>query len=104
MKQFDVYSVHLDLTIGAEIKKTRPAVIVSPDVMNKFLNTVIVAPLTSTEKGYPSRVPSSFKGQDGEIVLDQIRTVDKARLVKKLGKINAESASDVRQVLQTMFQ
>jgi mRNA interferase MazF len=103
MKQFDVYSVNLDPTIGAEIKKTRPAVIVSPDVMNKFLNTVIVAPLTSTVKGYPSRVPSSFKGQEGEIVLDQVTAVDKARLVKKLGKISAESADDVLQVLQTMF-
>ncbi len=104
MKQFDVYSVNLDPTIGAEIKKTRPAVIVSPDVMNRFLNTVIVAPLTSTVKGYPSRVHSSFKGHEGEIVLDQVRAVDKARLVKKLGKINAESAADVLQVLQTMFR
>jgi mRNA interferase MazF len=104
MKQFDVYSVNLDPTIGAEIKKTRPAVIVSPDVMNKFLNTVIVAPLTSTVKGYPSRVSTSFKGQEGEIVLDQIRAVDKARLLKKLGKIDAESAADVLQVLQTMFR
>lgn len=103
MKQFDVYSVNLDPTVGSEIKKTRPAVIVSPDVMNKFLNTVIVAPLTSTVKGYPSRISSSFKGQDGEIVLDQLRAVDKARLVKRLGKISADSAGDVLQVLQTMF-
>jgi mRNA interferase MazF len=104
MKQFDVYSVNLDPTTGSEFRKTRPGVIVSPDVMNKHLKTVIVAPLTSTLKGYPSRVHTRFKGQDGEIALDQVRAVDKTRLVKRLGKIDPQTADAALQVLQTMFQ
>ena len=104
MKQFEVYMVNLDPTLGAEMKKSRPAVIVSPDVMNKNLQTVIVAPLTHTIKGYPSRVTSQFQKQTGEIVLDQIRAVDKARLVKKLGAVDAGTSSDLLKGLQTMFQ
>jgi mRNA interferase MazF len=104
MKQFEVYQVNLDPTIGAEIKKSRPAVIISPNVMNKHLKTVIVAPLTHTIKGYPSRVISQFKSQQGEVVLDQIRAVDKLRLGKKLGTMDAGTSSDILRVLQTMFQ
>lgn len=103
MKQFDVYLVNLDPTVGAEIKKSRPAVIVSPDVLNKHLQTIIIAPLTHTLKGYPSRVPSRFKGEEGEIVLDQVRAVDKVRLVKKLGSLDAATATNIKKVLQTMF-
>lgn len=104
MKQFEVYMVNLDPTLGAEMKKSRSAVIVSPDVMNKNLQTVIVAPLTHTIKGYPSRVTSQFQKQIGEIALDQSRAVDKARLVKKLGAVDAGTSSDILKVLQTMFQ
>ena len=104
MKQFDVYVVILDPTIGAEIKKSRPAVIISPTVMNKHLQTVIVAPLTHTIKGYPSRVISRFQNQPGEIALDQIRAVDKLRLVKKLGTVDTGTSSDILKILQTMFQ
>jgi len=104
MKQFEVYQVNLDPTIGAEIKKSRPAVIISPNVMNKHLQTVIVAPLTHTVKGYPSRVISQFKNQRGEVALDQIRAVDKFRLTKKLGTVDASTSSDILKVLQTMFQ
>jgi mRNA interferase MazF len=104
MKQFDVYQVNLDPTIGAEIKKSRPAVILSPNAMNKHLETVIVAPLTHSVKGYPSRVISHFKNQAGEIVLDQLRAVDKLRLSKKLGTVDAGTSSDILKVLQTMFQ
>lgn len=96
--------VNLDPTEGAEMKKSRPAVIVSPDVMNKNLRTVIVAPVTHTIKGYPSRVRSQFQKQAGEIVLDQIRAVDKSRLVKKLGVVDTSTCSDILRVLQTMFQ
>jgi mRNA interferase MazF len=103
MKQFDVYLVNLDPTVGSEIKKSRPAVIVSPDVMNKLLNTVIVAPITSTQKGYPSRVSSNLKGKAGEIVLDQIRAVDKVRLAKKMGRVESRTAHNIKLVLQTMF-
>jgi len=103
MKQFEVFTVNLDPTTGAEIKKTRPAVIVSPDAMNKHLQTVIVAPLTHTLKGYPSRVGSLFGGKQGEIVLDQIRAVDKTRLLRKLGTLDSNSSNAVKLVLQTMF-
>lgn len=103
MKQFDIFLVNLDPTIGSEIKKSRPAVIISPDAMNKVLNTVIIAPLTATIKGYPSRISSQINGQHGEIVLDQIRTVDKIRLSKKLGKTNSKTSRNIKLVLQTMF-
>jgi mRNA interferase MazF len=103
MKQFEVYVVNLDPKIGSEIKKSRPAVIVSPDAMNKYLMTLIVAPLTHSVKGYPSRVPSNFQNQGGEIVLDQILTVDKSRLIKKLGMIDKNSAQAIKDILKTMF-
>ncbi len=102
--RFDVFLVNLDPTIGAEIKKSRPCVIISPDVMNKHLNTVIVAPLTSTSKYYPSRIISKFNDQTGEIVLDQIRAIDKLRLIKKLGVIDKRTAEGVCKILHTMFQ
>jgi len=104
MKQFEVYQVNLDPTIGAEIKKSRPAVIISPNVMNKHLKTVIVAPLTHTIKGYPSRVINQFQNQPGEIALDKMRAVDKLRLKKKLGIVDAGTSSGILKVLQTMFQ
>ena len=103
MKQFDVYLVELDPTKGSEMQKTRPAVIISPDAMNNNLQTVIVAPLTNTIKGYPSRVVSNFAGVNGEIALDQIRAVDKGRLVKRKGKVVAAVAGDIKKVLGVMF-
>ena len=103
MKQFDVFLVDLDPTIGAEIKKTRPAVIVSPDAMNRHLQTVIVAPLTHTIKNYPSRVGTSFGGNNGEVVLDQLRAVDKTRLIRKQGSMDKTTLSNIKLVLQTMF-
>jgi len=103
MNQFDIYSVELDPTKGAEMSKTRPAVIISPDVMNKNLKTVLIAPLTHTIRGYPSRVASNVGGQAGEIALDQMRAVDKARLKKKRGTIDKTTAANVKAVLKTMF-
>lgn len=104
LKQFDVHMVDLNPTKGSEINKKRPAVIVSPDVMNKYLSTVIVAPLTSTIKIYPTRVPSNFLGKSGEVALDQIRSVDKARLSKtKTGRVSATMQSNIKAVLKTMF-
>ena len=103
MKQFEVYDVELDPTVGSEIKKRRPCVIISPDAMNKNLQTIIIAPLTHTIKGYPSRVPSMVKGQAGEIVLDQVRAVDKTRLKTKKGSVDKNTAAQVKAVLQTMF-
>ncbi len=103
MKRFDVYLINLDLTIDKEIKKTRPCVIISPDEMNDYISTVIVAPMTSRIRNYPSRVTCIFKGTQGQIVLDQIRTVDKARLIKKLGVIDERFQYEVIRILQEMF-
>lgn len=103
MNQFDVYTVNLDPAKGAEMKKLRPAVIISPDVMNKNLKTVLIAPLTHTVNGYPSRVASIFGGHPGEIVLDQIRAVDKIRLKKKIGAVDTDTAANIKTVLITMF-
>jgi mRNA interferase MazF len=103
MDQFDVYTVDLEPTRGSEMKKIRPAVIVSPNEMNKNLNTVIIAPLTHTIKGYPSRVPSLFDGQPGEIALDQLRAVDKSRLKLKQGRMPASTAAAIKALLKAMF-
>lgn len=103
MKQFDLYLVNFDPSVGAELKKTRPAVIVSPDAMNKNLQTVIIAPLTHTIKKYPSRVASVFGRKNGEIALDQLRAVDKTRLLKKQGVIDKVTAGNIKLVLQTIF-
>ena len=103
MKRFDVYLVNLDPTIGKEIKKTRPALIISPDEMNTNISTIIIAPMTTKGRPYPSRVLCKFQGKDGQIILDQIRTVDKTRLVKKLGRIDKNTGAKILSVLQEMF-
>ncbi len=103
MKRFDVYLVTLDPTQGHEIKKTRPCVIVSPDEMNAYIGTVIIAPMTSKGRDYPSRVTCTFQGISGQVVLDQLRTVDKARLVKKLGTLSTHASDNVLAVLAEMF-
>jgi len=103
MMMFEVYDVDLNPTRGAEMYKVRPAIIISPDTMNRNLKTVVVAPLTHTIKGYPSRVALHFDDQRGEVVLDQIRAVDKARLIKKRGRIDAATATNIQMVLKTMF-
>ena len=103
VKRFDVYLINLDPTIGSEIQKTRPCVIISPDEMNRHIRTVIIAPMTSTKKDYPTRIACRFKKTDGQIVLDQIRTVDKKRLVKKLGIIDPKAQQEVVSVLQKLF-
>jgi mRNA interferase MazF len=101
--RFEVYLVNLDPTIGSEIKKTRPAVVVSPDEMNHHLHTVIIAPMTTAKKSYPTRVNLTFQGKPGQIVLDQIRTIDKQRLVKKLGHITASTQTQICTLLNEMF-
>ena len=104
MKQFEVWTVELNPTKGAEINKTRPCLIISPDSINKMLNTVIVAPLTHSIKHYPSRVSCTFKSQAGLIFLDQIGAVDKLRLKKKIGRFDVETSNNVSTILQVMFQ
>ena len=103
VKRFDVFLVTLDPTIGREIKKTRPCLVISPDEMNRHIRTVIVAPMTTKGAAYPTRVSSKFKGKTGQVVLDQLRTVDKARLVKKLGTIARPAQQQVLSVLAEMF-
>ena len=103
INRFEVYLVNLDPTVGSEIQKTRPCLVVSPDEINHNIRTVIVAPLTTRGQPYPPRVPCRFKGKKGQVVLDQIRTVDQSRLVKKLGKIDVKTAAAVLGVLQEMF-
>ncbi len=103
VKRFDVCLVDLDPTIGSEIKETRPCLVISPDEMNRYINTVIVAPMTTKGRGYPTRVACKFQSKQGQIVLDQIRTVDKARLVKRVGKIDTQTQTKVLTVLGEMF-
>jgi len=101
VKRFDVFLVILDPTIGSEIQKTRPCVVISPDEINRNIATVIISPMTTKERTYPTRVVCQFQGKNGQIVLDQIRTIDKTRLVKKLGQI---SQDEQRMVLDTLAE
>ena len=101
--RFDVYLVALDPVIGSEIQKTRPCTIISPNDMNDHIATVVVAPMTTKGRDYPTRIPCIFQGKQGKIVLDQIRTVDKSRLVKYLGTIDTETGRSVLSVLTDMF-
>lgn len=104
INRFEVHLVALDPTIGSEIRKTRPCLVVSPDDMNHALRTAIVAPMTTKGRPYPTRVSCRFKGKDGQVVLDQIRSVDQSRLVKKLGRIDSQSATEVLDLLREMFE
>jgi len=103
VNRFDVYLVELDPTVGSEIQKTRPCLVVSPDEMNHSIRTAIVAPMTTKGRPYPSRVACRFKNKNGQIVLDQIRAVDQSRLVKRLGIIDETTAESVLNVLAEMF-
>jgi len=102
-RRFDVFLVGLDPVVGSEIQKTRPCLVISPDEMNNHIRTVIVAPMTTVERNYPTRVSCTFRKKQGQIVLDQIRTIDKMRLVKKLGTIDPQAQLDVISVLQRLF-
>ena len=104
VKRFEVYWVALDPTVGSEIRKTRPCVIISNNQANKGLRTVIIAPFTSAKKDYPSWVKTNFMEREGSINLDQIRVVDKSRLKKKIGSINSVTQSLLLQTLQEMFE
>lgn len=101
--RFDVYLVNLDPTIGSEIKKTRPSVVISPNEMNHHINTVIIAPMTTKGKSYPTRIDCKFQGKQGQVVLDQIRTVDKRRLIKKIGRLDSKTQVKMMATLIEMF-
>jgi mRNA interferase MazF len=102
-RRFEVFLVTLDPTVGNEIRKTRPCVVISPDELNRYLRTVIVAPMSTKGRPYPTRVACTFQGKRGQIVLDQIRTVDRERFVKRLGKLTGPQAAAVLGVLGAMF-
>lgn len=103
MKRFDVVLVDLDPTRGSEIRTTRPCAVVSPDEMNRVLRTLIVAPMTRGGQRYPTRVPCTLDGADGFVALDQIRTIDRDRVVRRAGALETAVQDDVLDVLQRMF-
>ncbi len=103
VSRFTVWLVTLDPTRGSEIAKTRPCVVISPDSVNKYLNTVMVAPLTSTQKPYPTRVDCQFDGRDGQIALDQARSVDKVRLLQQIGELDKTTNQQICSTLIALF-
>jgi len=103
INQYDIFLINLDSTVGHEIKKTRPCVVVSPDEMNKHIKTVIIAPMTTKGKNYPTRIKVEFQNKYGWIVLDQIRTVDKKRLVKRLGNLERKTTIKVKETFREML-
>lgn len=102
--RFEVWLVNLDPKLGSEINKTRPCVVISPDEMNRYLRTVTIAALTGNSRSYPSRVDCRFQGKAGQVALDHIRSVDKSRLVKKLGVLNTGTAREVCERMMELFQ
>jgi len=103
IKQYEIVLVNLDPTIGSEIKKTRPCTVISPNEMNKYLQTIVVAPLTGSSKPYPTRVEINHVKTKGWIVLDQIRTVDRIRIVKKLDKLTTSEIESVKAVIMETY-
>lgn len=101
--QYAIVLINLDPTLGSEIQKTRPCVIVSPDEMNKHLNTIVIAPMTSSLKEYPTRIPVNHDSKKGMIAIDQIRTVDKKRIIKLLGKLNKTEIKSTKEVIKETF-
>ena len=103
VRRFEVWLVNLDPTVGSEIQKTRPCLIASPDELNRNIATVIVAPMTTRGKNYPTRIPCEFQEKSGQVVLDQLRTVDKTRLTKRLGSLSTDEQTVVLQALAELF-
>lgn len=103
MRQYDIFVVALDPTVGHELKKSRPCAILSPDEMNQHISTVIIAPMTTKSHPYPTRVPLEFQGKSGWVVLDQLRTVDKSRLIKKIGELKPGTFKKVKAVIEEML-
>jgi len=103
LRQYQIVLVNLDPTIGSEIKKTRPCVIISPNEMNKYLQTIVIAPMTSSSKSYPTRVEITHNGKKGQIALDQIRTVDRERITKVFGDLSEKEISKVKEVLKETY-
>ncbi len=103
LKQYQIVLVNLDPTVGSEIKKTRPCVIISPNEMNKFLRTIIIAPMTTSSKKYPTRIEIKHDRKIGWIVIDQIRTIDKQRIIKILGRLSQPEIKELKSVVKETF-
>ena len=103
VNQYQIFLVNLDPTIGSEIKKTRPCVVISPDEMNRHLRTIVIAPMTTSSKNYPTRVKIKHNKKDGQVVIDQIRTIDKRRIVKKLGELSIKEIKEIKAVIRETF-
>lgn len=103
ISQYDVVLVSLDPTVGSEIQKTRPCVVISPNEMNGQVNTAVIAPMTSISKSYPSRTPVQSGGRNGWVILDQIRTVDRQRIRKVLGRLTADEINEIKLVIKELF-
>ena len=103
MNQYEVVLVNLDPTIGSEIKKTRPCVVISPNEMNKYLNTIVIAPMTSSSKSYPTRIEVNINNRTGWVVIDQIRTIDKERITKKIGKLTDSEIFKIKNVIKETY-
>ena len=103
ISQYQIILVNLDATLGSEIKKTRPCVVISPNEMNKFLNTVVIAPMTTSSKNYPTRIEVRHDNKIGWIVLDQIRTIDKQRIIKDLGRLTKSEINELKSVLKETY-
>lgn len=103
VKRFDAFLANLDPTVGSEIQKTRPCLVISPDEMNRSIRTVIVAPMTTKGRPYPTRIACRFDGKEGQVVLDQIRTLDKLRLIKRLGRLDEQTQDEVLFALAQLF-
>jgi len=103
IRQYEIILVNLDPTIGSEIKKTRPCVVISPDEMNKHLRTVVIAPMTTTSKNYPTRIELKHENKLGWIVLDQVRTIDKQRILKNLGRLSKPEIKEVKSILKETY-
>src|ERR1035437_8168243 len=103
IRRFDVYLTRLDPVVGVEMGKTRPCLVVSPDLMHRFVNTVVIAPLTSSQANYPTRVPCRFAGKTGQVALDHIHAVDRGRLIKLLGRFDPQTSAAVVEAIQRLF-
>ena len=103
VKQYEVVLVNLDPTLGSEIRKTRPCVVISPDELNRNLRTLVIAPMTTNLRNYPTRVKIKFEGKEGRIAIDQIRTIDSRRIMKKIGKIKTDEIKNVKEVIRQTY-
>lgn len=101
--QYDIVLVNLDLTMGSEMRKTRPCVVISPDEMNRYLQTVVIAPMTTVSRPYPSRVPIEHNNKNGWISLDQVRTIDRMRVIKQIGELDPGEIRQVKQILREIY-